>query len=216
MLFRSYSAAYGAAWLEQGGVYAVANIRGGGEFGPQWHQAALKEKRQRAYDDFIAVAQDLISRQVTSARHLGIRGGSNGGLLVGVMFTQRPDLFNAVVCEVPLLDMKRYNKLLAGASWMAEYGNPDIPEEWAFIRNYSPYQNLKPGVTYPLVYFTTTTRDDRVHPGHARKMAAKMESLGLSFYYFENTEGGHSAGSTNALRALSNALSFTYLHKQLK
>lgn len=212
----SYSAAYGAAWLEQGGVYVVANIRGGGEFGPQWHQAALKEKRQRAYDDFIAVAQDLISRQVTSARHLGIRGGSNGGLLVGVMFTQRPDLFNAVVCEVPLLDMKRYNKLLAGASWMAEYGNPDIPEEWAFIRNYSPYQNLKPGVTYPLVYFTTTTRDDRVHPGHARKMAAKMESLGLSFYYFENTEGGHSAGSTNALRALSNALSFTYLHKQLK
>jgi prolyl oligopeptidase len=212
----AYSAAYGAAWLEQGGVYVVANIRGGGEFGPQWHQAALKEKRQRAYDDFIAVAQDLISRKVTSPRHLGIRGGSNGGLLVGVMFTERPDLFNAVVCEVPLLDMQRYNKLLAGASWMAEYGNPDLPEEWAFIQKYSPYQNLKPGGTYPKVYFTTTTRDDRVHPGHARKMAAKMESMGLPFYYFENTEGGHSAGSTNALRALSSALSFTYLHKMLK
>jgi prolyl oligopeptidase len=212
----AYSAAYGAAWLEQGGVYVIANIRGGGEFGPQWHQAALKEKRQCAYDDFIAVAQNLINRKVTSPRHLGIRGGSNGGLLVGVMFTERPDLFNAVVCEVPLLDMQRYNKLLAGASWMAEYGNPDIPEEWAFIQKYSPYQNVTPGVKYPKVYFTTTTRDDRVHPGHARKMAAKMESLGLPFYYFENTEGGHSAGSTNALRALSNALSFTYLHKQLK
>jgi prolyl oligopeptidase len=212
----AYSAAYGAVWLEQGGVYVVANIRGGGEFGPQWHQAALKDKRQRAYDDFIAVAEDLIKRKVTSPRHLGIRGGSNGGLLVGVMFTERPDLFNAVVCEVPLLDMQRYNKLLAGASWMAEYGNPDIPEEWAFIRKYSPYQNLQSGVSYPKVYFTTTTRDDRVHPGHARKMAAKMESLGLPFFYFENTEGGHSAGSTNALRALSSALSFTYLHKMLK
>ena len=211
----SYSAGLGAAWLEKGGVYVLANIRGGGEFGPQWHQAALKENRQKAYDDFIAVAEHLVRRQVTSPRHLGIRGGSNGGLLMGVMFTQRPDLFHAVVCEVPLLDMQRYHKLLAGASWMAEYGNPDIKEEWSFIKKYSPYQNLSADKKYPCVYFTTTTRDDRVHPGHARKMAAKMASLGHPFYYFENTEGGHSAGSTNAMRALSSALSYTYLWKQL-
>lgn len=211
-----YSAVTGVAWLKQGGVYAVANIRGGGEFGPKWHQAALKENRQRAFDDFYAVAEELIRRGITSPRHLGIEGGSNGGLLVGTAFTQRPDLFNAVICSVPLLDMKRYNKLLAGASWMGEYGNPDLPEEWAYISKYSPYQNLAAGKKYPRVLFTTTTRDDRVHPGHARKMAAKMEALGYPFYYFENTEGGHGAGVTNEQRAKMIALEYIYLLKMLK
>lgn len=210
-----YSAVTGAAWLERGGVYVVANIRGGGEFGPAWHRAGLKENRQLVYDDFIAVAEDLVSRGVTSPQHLGIMGGSNGGLLVGVAFTQRPDLFNAVVVQVPLLDMRRYNKLLAGASWMAEYGNPDVPEEWAYISRYSPYHNLKEGVKYPQVFFTTTTRDDRVHPGHARKMAAKMEAMGHPFYYFEQTEGGHGAGVTTEQRAEMYALTYAYLWEQL-
>jgi prolyl oligopeptidase PreP (S9A serine peptidase family) len=201
--------------LERGGVYVVANIRGGGEFGPAWHRAALKENRQRAYDDFIAVAEDLIARKITSPQRLGIMGGSNGGLLVGAALTQRPDLFNAVVIQVPLLDMQRYHRLLAGASWMAEYGDPDKPEEWAYISKYSPYHNVKAGVQYPRVLFTTTTRDDRVHPGHARKMAAKMESLGIPFYYFENTEGGHGAGVTNEQRAKLYALEYAYLRERL-
>jgi len=211
-----YSALRGVAWLEKGGVYAVANIRGGGEFGPKWHQAALKENRQRAFDDFYAVAEDLIQRKITSPRHLGIEGGSNGGLLVGTAYTQRPELFNAVLCSVPLLDMKRYNKLLAGASWMGEYGNPDLPEEWAFIGKYSPYQNLFAGKKYPRVFFTTTTRDDRVHPGHARKMAAKMEAQGHPFYYFENTEGGHGSGVTNEQRAQMLSLEYVYLLRMLR
>ncbi len=206
----------GLAWLERGGVYVLANIRGGGEFGPQWHQAALKENRQKAYDDFIAIAEDLTRRKITNPRHLGVMGGSNGGLLVGVMLTQRPELFKAVVCQVPLLDMFRYNKLLAGASWMAEYGNPDLPEEWAYIQKYAPYQNLRAGIKYPVPLFTTTTRDDRVHPGHARKMAAKMESLGYPFYYYENMEGGHGSGSTNEQRAFMNAIEYAYLWKMLK
>lgn len=210
-----YSALLGAAWLERGGVYALANIRGGGEFGPGWHQAALKENRQRAYDDFFAVAEDLIARGVTSPRHLGVQGGSNGGLLVGVALTQRPDLFNAVVCQVPLLDMKRYNKLLAGASWMAEYGDPDIPEEWAYISKYSPYQNVFPDRRYPRTLFTTTTRDDRVHPGHARKMVAWMTDQGHDVLYHEQVEGGHGSGSTNEQRALSAAIVYTYLLEQL-
>lgn len=210
-----YSGTIGAAWLERGGVYVVANIRGGGEFGPSWHDAGLKENRQRVYDDFLAVAQDLIDRKITSPDHLGIRGGSNGGLLVGVAYTQKPELFDAVVVSVPLFDMRRYNKLLAGASWMAEYGNPDIPAEWAYISKYSPYQNIKPGQKYPRVLFTTTTRDDRVHPGHARKGAAKMESLGYPIYYFENTEGGHGSGVTNEQRAKMDAVVYTYLWKQL-
>jgi prolyl oligopeptidase len=210
-----YSGVNGAAWLERGGVYVVANIRGGGEFGPAWHRAALKENRQRAYDDFIAVAEDLVARRITSPQRLGIMGGSNGGLLVGAAVTQRPDLFNAVVIQVPLLDMQRYHKLLAGASWMAEYGDPDKPEEWAYISKYSPYHNVKAGVQYPRVLFTTTTRDDRVHPGHARKTAAKMESLGIPFYYFENTEGGHGAGVTNEQRAKLYALEYTYLWERL-
>jgi prolyl oligopeptidase len=211
----SYNATTGAAWLERGGTYVVANIRGGGEFGPEWHRAALKENRQRAYDDFIAVSEDLIARGITSPQHLGIIGGSNGGLLMGVALTQRPDLYNAVVVQVPLLDMRRYHRLLAGASWMAEYGDPDRPEEWAYISRYSPYQNLRPDARYPRVLFTTTTRDDRVHPGHARKMAARMEAMGHPVYYYENTEGGHGAGVTSEQRARMQAVVFTYLWKRL-
>jgi prolyl oligopeptidase len=210
-----YSGAVGRAWLRRGGVRVVANIRGGGEFGPQWHQSAILANKQRSYDDFIAVAQDLITSKVTTPRHLGIMGGSNGGLLVGATFTQRPDLFNAVVCQVPLLDMKRYHLLLAGASWMAEYGNPDKVEDWAVIGQYSPYQNLKAGVKYPRVLFTTSTRDDRVHPGHARKMVARMTELGAEPYYFENIEGGHGGAADNDQRAHLMALEYTYLWQQL-
>jgi prolyl oligopeptidase len=211
----SYSAAAGKAWAERGGVYAVANIRGGGEFGPAWHRSALKEHRQRAYDDFQAVAEDLIARKITSPPHLGIEGGSNGGLLTGVTLTQRPDLIGAAIIAVPLLDMRRYNKLLAGASWMAEYGNPDKPEEWAYIAKFSPYQNVRPDRTYPRPLFTTTTRDDRVHPGHARKMAALMLEQGHDVLYFENTEGGHGAGVTPEQRAKMLAVEYTYLWSQL-
>lgn len=211
-----YSAAVGSIWLEKGGVYAVANIRGGGEFGPKWHLAAMKENRQLSYDDFIAVAENLVEQNITAPAHLGIMGGSNGGLLVGAVFTQRPDLFNAVVCQVPLLDMRRYNKLLAGASWMGEYGNPDKPEEWEYIKKYSPYHNLSADKKYPKVYFGTSTRDDRVHPGHARKMAAKMRAMGHDVYYYENTEGGHAAATTNEQRAFGNSLVYTYLFQQLK
>jgi prolyl oligopeptidase len=212
----AYSAITGRLWLEYGGVYVVSNIRGGGEFGPRWHKAAIKENRQRAYDDFIAIAEDLARRKITSPKHLGISGGSNGGLLVGVAFTQRPDLFGAVVCSVPLLDMKRYNKLLAGASWMGEYGNPDIPEEWAYISKYSPYQNVKKGVQYPRVFFNTSTADDRVHPGHARKMVAKMEEIEQKVFYYENTEGGHAGASTNQQRAERTSLTYSYLLQELK
>ncbi len=211
----SYMAQTGSAWLSGGGIWVLANIRGGGEFGPRWHQSALKENRQRAYDDFLAVAQDLVTRGFTSPPRLGIRGGSNGGLLVGAAFTQRPDLFGAVVCRVPLLDMKRYNKLLAGASWMAEYGNPDVPEEWEYIRRYSPYHNVHADRAYPQVLFITSTRDDRVHPGHARKMVAKMTDQGHDVFYYENTEGGHAAATTNRQRAYMSALEFAYLWQQL-
>jgi prolyl oligopeptidase len=211
----AYSGALGKSWVEPGGVYVMANIRGGGEFGPDWHQAALKEHRQRAYDDFIAVAEDLIHRKITSPCRLGIMGGSNGGLLMGVMLTQRPELFRAVVCQVPLLDMLRYHKLLAGASWMAEYGDPDKPEEAVFLRRISPYQNLHAGTTYPEPFFLTSTKDDRVHPGHARKMAAKMASMGLPFLYYENIDGGHAAAANLKERARRNALEFTYLFQKL-
>ncbi|MEW6024907.1 MAG: prolyl oligopeptidase family serine peptidase [Pseudomonadota bacterium] len=212
----SYSAVAGNAWLSKGGVYVLANIRGGGEFGPRWHQAALKENRQKAYDDFIAVAEDLVKRKVTSPRHLGIMGGSNGGLLVGATLVQRPDLFNAVVCQVPLLDMQRYHKLLAGASWMGEYGNPDDPKQWEYISKYSPYQNVFKDKHYPRVLFTTSTRDDRVHPGHARKMAALMQEQGHDILYWENTEGGHGGAANNEQAARMWALTYTFLLKQLK
>lgn len=210
-----YQANTGAAWLEAGGVYVVANIRGGGEFGPGWHQAALKQNRHKAYDDFIAVAEDLIHRKVTSPEHLGIMGGSNGGLLMGNMLTRRPDLFRAIVCQVPLLDMRRYNKLLAGASWMGEYGNPDIPQEWEFIRTFSPYHNLQKEAKYPRTLFTTSTRDDRVHPGHARKMVAKMKDQGHDILYYENIEGGHGGAADNKQAAFMSALAYTFLWKQL-
>jgi prolyl oligopeptidase len=210
-----YSGGFGRAWYSRGGVLVIANIRGGGEYGPAWHMSATKAHKQRSYDDFFAVAEDLIKNKITTPRRLGIMGGSNGGLLMGAAFTQRPELFNAVVCQVPLLDMRRYHTLLAGASWMAEYGNPDLPEEWAFISKYSPYQNLKADVKYPRVLFTTSTRDDRVHPGHARKMAARMLSLGKDVLYYENIEGGHGGAADNEQRAHLQALEYSYLWQQL-
>jgi prolyl oligopeptidase len=214
-LLPNYSASVGSAWLERGGVFVVANIRGGGEFGPNWHYAARKENRQRAYDDFIAVAEDLIARKITSPNHLGIQGGSNGGLLVGVALTQRPDLFKAVVCQVPLLDMRRFNRLLAGASWMDEYGDPDKAEEWDYIRKYSPYHNVVAGKKYPPVLFTTSTRDDRVHPAHARKMFAKMKAQGHNVLYYENIEGGHGGAADNKQLAYMSTLAYSFLVKEL-
>jgi CHASE1-domain containing sensor protein/acetyl esterase/lipase len=212
----SYSGTIGAGWLEWGGAFVLANLRGGGEFGPEWHKAAQREGHQRSFDDFIAVAEDLVKRGITTPRHLGIMGGSNGGLLVGATFVQRPDLFRAVVCQVPLLDMKRYSHLLAGASWMGEYGDPDKPEDWAFISKYSPYQNVRKDAKYPRVLFTTTTRDDRVHPGHARKMVAKMKAQGHDVLYFEDVEGGHGAGSTPAQQAYMWSLTYTFLRNELR
>ena len=211
-----YNGSLGRAWLSRGGVYVLANIRGGGEYGPRWHQSALKQNRPRAYEDFAAVARDLLARKVTSVKHLGCEGGSNSGLLVGNMLTRYPELFGAIVCQVPLLDMKRYTHLLAGASWMEEYGDPDKPQEWDFIRTFSPYQNVKAGVTYPPTLFMTTTRDDRVHPGHARKMMARMKDLGCDVRYFENIEGGHGAGADNRQTAHFWALAYTFLWKELK
>jgi prolyl oligopeptidase len=210
-----YSAVSGAMWQERGGVYVVANIRGGGEYGPAWHQAGLRHNRQRVYEDFIAIAEDLIARKVTSPKKLGIIGGSNGGLLMGAMLTQRPDLFGAIVCAVPLLDMKRYHKLLAGASWMEEYGDPDKPEDWDVIKKYSPYHNVKPGVKYPRTLFTSSTRDDRVHPGHARKMVARMLEQGHDVLYYENIEGGHGGAADNEQAAFMQALQWTFFAKQL-
>jgi prolyl oligopeptidase len=211
----SYSATRGKLWLERGGVYVLANIRGGGEYGPKWHQAGLKTNRQRIYDDFIAVAQDLITKKITSPEHLGIEGGSNGGLLMGVMFTQRPDLFNAVICAVPLLDMMRYHTLLAGASWMGEYGDPENEIEGKFLRSISPYHNIDPAVDYPEVFFITSTKDDRVHPGHARKVAKRMEDQGHKFLYYENIDGGHSAAANLKETAKRIALQHTYLMQKL-
>ena len=206
----------GKLWLENGGVFVLANIRGGGEFGPRWHRAALKENRQKAFDDFIGVAEDLIRQNLTSPRRLGIMGGSNGGLLVGAVFVQRPGLFNAVVGQVPLLDMLRYSKLLAGASWTAEYGDPDLKAERPALARYSPYQQVRPGRGYPALFLYTSTKDDRVHPGHARKMIAKMQKLGYKAYYFENTEGGHSAAANLLQRAKRHAMEYVFLSRQLK
>ena len=210
-----YSGGWGTTWLQRGGVFVVANIRGGGEFGPNWHQSAVKQNKQKSYDDFAAVAEDLIKAGITKPQHLGIMGGSNGGLLVGAVMVQRPELFGAVVCSVPLLDMQRYHKLLAGNSWMAEYGNPDKADEWAYISQYSPYHNVKKGVKYPKVLFATSTRDDRVHPGHARKMAALMLEQGHDVLYFENIEGGHGGAANNEQRANLVALENTFLWTSL-
>ena len=210
-----YSPTQGAGWIERGGTLVVANIRGGGEFGPKWHQAGVKADRHRVYEDFIAVAEDLVRRGVTTPKRLGCIGGSNGGLLVGNMLTMRPDLFGAIVCQAPLLDMRRYHKLLAGASWMGEYGNPDDPQQWEFIQTWSPYQNVKKDVKYPRTLFTSSTRDDRVHPGHARKMVARMKAQGHDVLYYENVEGGHAGAANNRERAYMAALAYTFLWKQL-
>lgn len=211
----SYSGALGSSWLEQGGVYAVANIRGGGEYGPRWHQAALTENRHKAYEDMAAVARDLVARGITSPAHLGVQGGSNGGLLTGNMLTRYPDLFGAVVIQVPLLDMKRYSHLLAGASWMDEYGDPDDPQQWEFIRTFSPYHLFDPEREYPPVLFTTSTRDDRVHPGHARKMAAAMLAAGKDVTYYENIEGGHGGAADNEQASHMSALAYEFLRSRL-
>ena len=212
----AYSGTLGRGWLERGGVYVVANIRGGGEYGPAWHQAALKANRLRAYEDFAAVAEDLVRRGVTSPRHLGAEGGSNGGLLMGNMLTLYPDHFGAIACEVPLLDMKRYIHLSAGASWMAEYGNPDTAD-WDFIRSFSPYQNVRKDGHYPPVLFYTATSDDRVGPVQARKMAALMQAQGhANVWFYENLEGGHGGGADNRQSAQLHATAYDFLWDQLQ
>ncbi|MEO5762520.1 MAG: prolyl oligopeptidase family serine peptidase, partial [Vicinamibacteria bacterium] len=212
----NYSPETGKLWLERGGAYVLANIRGGGEFGPAWHEAGLLTKRQIIYDDFASVARDLITTKVTSPRRLGIQGGSNGGLLMGVQFTQHPELWNAVIIDVPLLDMLRISKIAAGASWQGEYGDVNAdPAVRAFWLKTSPYHNLKKGVRYPEPYIFTTTKDDRVGPQHARKFAARMEAMGLPFYFYENTEGGHGSGADLKQAAHTRALAMTYLQKKL-
>ena len=210
-----YAATAGRLWLERGGTYVVANIRGGGEFGPAWHQAALKENRHKAYEDFEAVANHLVAEGVTTPDRLAIKGGSNGGLLVGATFTRSPELCAGVICAVPLLDMLRYHLLPAGASWMGEYGDPTDPAEGDYLASYSPFHQVKAEVDYPTVFFVTSTRDDRVHPGHARKMVARMLDQGHDLYYYENTEGGHAAGANLKQHARLAALEYVYLDKVL-
>ena len=214
-LLPAYSAGVGIGWLERGGTYVVANIRGGGEFGPAWHQAALRERRGAAFEDFIAVAEHLVARGVARPSGIGIVGGSNGGLLVGNVMVMRPDLFGAVVAMVPLMDMRRYHRLLAGASWMAEFGNPDDPQDWCFLQRFSPYHNVRADGRYPPLLATTSTRDDRVHPAHARKMVAKMLDLGFAATYYENTEGGHGGAANNAQSAFVWALVYEFLWREL-
>jgi prolyl oligopeptidase len=211
----AYSANIGKLWLERGGVYVVANIRGGGEFGPAWHDAGLKTHRQRIYDDFAAVARALIADNVTSPAHLGIQGGSNGGLLMGVEFTQHPELWNAVDIQVPLLDMLRFEKIAAGASWVGEYGSVAVPEQRAFLAAISPYNNIKPGTAYPEPFIWTTTKDDRVGPQHARKFAARLAEYKIPYLFYEVTEGGHGAGANLIERAKTTALEFTYFIRKL-
>lgn len=207
----SYGGVLGRLWLARGGTFVLANIRGGGEYGPSWHTQAMRENRHLVYEDFAAVARDLVERGVTTVDKLGAQGGSNGGLLMGVMLTRYPDLFGALVCSVPLLDMRRFHLLLAGASWMAEYGDPDNADDWAFISKYSPYQNISADRRYPPVLITTSTRDDRVHPGHARKMTAALESAGHPVHYYENIEGGHAGAADNAQTAFRSALIYEFL-----
>ncbi|WP_431905682.1 prolyl oligopeptidase family serine peptidase [Amycolatopsis thermoflava] len=211
----AYSGVTGRGWLARGGTYVLANIRGGGEYGPGWHTGAIKENRYLVYEDFAAVAADLVERGITTPERLGIHGGSNGGLLMGVMLTRYPELFGAIVSQVPLLDMKRYHLLLAGASWMAEYGDPDDPAEWEYISKYSPYQNVHKGRKYPPTLFMTSTRDDRVHPAHARKMMARMLEQGHDVRYYENIEGGHGAAADNEQLAYKWALLFEFLWQKL-
>ncbi len=210
-----YGGVLGRLWLARGGTYVLANIRGGGEYGPTWHTQAMREGRHLVAEDFAAVARDLVDRGITTVEQLGAQGGSNGGLLMGIMLTQYPELFGALVCSVPLLDMRRFHLLLAGASWVAEYGDPDNPDDWEFISKYSPYQNVSPDRTYPPVLITTSTRDDRVHPGHARKMTASLEAAGQPVQYYENIEGGHAGAADNAQTAFRSALIFEFLHRTL-
>jgi prolyl oligopeptidase len=211
----SYMGITGKLWLEQGHLYALANIRGGGEFGPVWHLSSRKATKHVAHDDFAAVARDLAASGVTTAKQLACHGGSNGGLLVGNMLTRYPELFGAVWCSVPLLDMARYTKLLAGQSWIAEYGDPEIPEEWDYIRNYSPYHLAAAGKPYPPIFITTNRTDDRVHPGHARKMAARLQQLGYQVWFNETVAGGHSGAVDNAKQAQSQALGFAFLRRTI-
>ncbi|MFI7003769.1 prolyl oligopeptidase family protein [Nocardia sp. NPDC050175] len=211
----AYSGASGMGWLARGGTWVMTNIRGGGEYGPQWHTSVQKANRHKVYEDFSAIAKDLVARGITTADQLGAVGGSNGGLLMGVMLTRYPELFGAIVCQVPLLDMKRYHLLLAGASWIAEYGDPDKPEEWEYLSKYSPYQNAKADVAYPPILLTTSTRDDRVHPGHARKMAALLEEQGHEFWYHENIEGGHGGAADNKQSAFQAGLIYEFFTQML-
>ena len=210
-----YDGVLGRLWLARGGTFVMANIRGGGEYGPGWHTQAMREGRHKVAEDFAAVATDLVRRGITTVAQLGARGGSNGGLLMGIMLTQYPEKFGALVCDVPLLDMKRYHLLLAGASWVAEYGDPDNPDDWEFISEYSPYQNISPTRQYPSVLFTTSTRDDRVHPGHARKMVAALQAAGHRAWYYENIEGGHAGAADNEQIAFKSALSYSFLWRML-
>lgn len=210
-----YSGVLGRLWLARGGTYVLANIRGGGEYGPGWHTQAMREGRHKVAEDFAAVATDLVDRGIATVEQLGAQGGSNGGLLMGIMLTQYPEKFGALVCSVPLLDMKRYHLLLAGASWVAEYGDPDNPDDWAFISEYSPYQNISATRRYPPVLMTTSTRDDRVHPGHARKMTAALEAAGHPVFYYENIEGGHAGAADNEQVAFKSALTYSFLWQTL-
>jgi prolyl oligopeptidase len=211
----TYAANLGKLWLERGGVFVLANIRGGGEFGPAWHDAGLKTRRQLIYDDFTAVARDLFARGITSARRLGIQGGSNGGLLMGVQFTQHPEMWNAVDIQVPLLDMLRYEQIQAGSSWVGEYGSVSVPEERAFLASISPYANIRRDRNYPEPLVWTTTKDDRVGPQHARKFAARLKEYGLPYLFYEATEGGHGSGANLNERAHTTALEFTYFARKL-
>ena len=210
-----YSGVLGRLWLARGGTYVLANIRGGGEYGPGWHTQAMREGRHKVAEDFAAVATDLVERGITTVEQLGAQGGSNGGLLMGIMLTKYPEKFGALVCSVPLLDMKRYHLLLAGASWVAEYGDPDNPGDWEFISEYSPYQNISATRRYPPVLMTTSTRDDRVHPGHARKMTAALEAAGHPVFYYENIEGGHAGAADNEQVAFKSALTYSFLWQML-
>jgi len=211
----AYSGVMGRLWLEQGNAYVVANLRGGGEFGPDWHQSAQLAHKQRTWDDFQAVAQDLIRRRISSPRRLGVVGGSQGGLLVGTAITQRPELFHAAIIQVPLFDMLRYHLIGAGASWIGEYGDPRIPAERAWIAAYSPYQHLTPGRTYPMPFIETSTADDRVHPAHGRKAAARLAQIGAPYYYYENIEGGHAGAANLQETARRVALEYTYATRRL-
>jgi prolyl oligopeptidase len=211
-----YDPILGKGWLEKGNIFVLASIRGGAEFGPSWHTAAIKEHRQNAYDDFIAVAESLIKTGITQPKKLAINGGSNGGLLVGVMLTQRPELFGAVLSEVPVLDMRNYNHFLEGPQWTEDYGDPDIPEQWAYIRKYSPYHNLRVGTKYPDALFITSTSDDRVHPMHASKMAAKMEAMGIpNVWLYEYSEGGHRSSGASEINASKYAIKYNFLWEAL-